>query len=250
MQKINTFCIYFTKNIKTLYNYTVFCLLLSMVSIEKSEAFVNFSVSTTVRKLMEHFKMSEADLCRGVSLPQTTINRLLTGQTCDPRISTLTILAQFFNVSLDQIIGKEKLVLNPSYPQTKGSTIPVIKWPHLQDWLSSQSHFEDNFENFIKTEKVLSSGSFAVKTPVACESVLGKDSLLIMNRFHNSEAALEGQIMLIELSPGQYGLRQILQEGTTYYLKRLFLPFEISKAESRNVFHASVVEARTDRFTV
>lgn len=199
---------------------------------------------------MEHFKMSEADLCRGVSLPQTTINRLLTGQTCDPRISTLTILAQFFDVSLDQIIGKEKLVLNPSYHQAKGTTIPIIKWSNLQDWLSTQNYLDEGFEDFIKTEKVLSAGSFAIKTPVACEPVFGKDSLLIMNRLHGPESVLEGQIILIEISSGQYGLRQVLQEGTAYYLKRLFAPFEVNAAESRNVFHACVVEARTDKFTV
>lgn len=218
-----------------------------MVSIEKSEAPVNFSVGMTVRKLMEHFKMSEADLCRGVNLPQTTINRLLTGQTCDPRISTLAILAQFFDISLDQIIGKEKLILNPSYNQAKGSTIPVIEWTDLQTWISHENCSECDLHHFIKTEKTLSPGSFAIKTPVACEPVFGKDSLLIMNRLHDSKP-LEGQMVLVEFSIGQYGLRQVLQEGTTHYLKRLFAPFEVSPANDKSIFHACVVEARTDRF--
>ena len=220
-----------------------------MVSIEKNEAFVNFSVGTIVRKLMEHFKMSEADLCRSVNLPQTTINRLLTGQTCDPRISTLTILAQFFDVSLDQMIGKEKLILNPSYHQARGTIIPIIEWSHLKQWFSSQNDTENISQNFVKTEKILSTGSFAIKTPIACESVFGKDSLLIMNRLHDV-ASLEGQMVLVELSNEQYGLRQILQEGSTYYLKRLFAPFDVSLAENKNTFHACVVESRTHKFFV
>lgn len=218
-----------------------------MVLIEKDEATVNFPVSATVRRLMEHFKMSEADLCRGVNLPQTTINRLLTGQTSDPRISTLTVLAQFFNISLDQIIGKERLILSSLHNQAKGSTIPVIEWANLQSWLSPKAYPESDLKIFVKTEKDLSAGSFAVKTPVACESVFGKDSLLIMNRFQNLKPS-EGQMVLVELSAGQYGLRQVLQEGSTYYLKRLFAPFEINPAGDKNIFHACVVEARTDKF--
>lgn len=218
-----------------------------MVSIEKSEATINFPVSTTVRKLMEHFKMSEADLCRGVNLPQTTINRLLTGQTSDPRISTLAILAQFFDISLDQIIGKERLILNPSYNQAKGSTIPVIDWANLQSWFFNKAYPESDLKCFVKTEKDLSAGSFAIKTPVACESVFGKDSLLIMNRLHDLKPS-EGQMVLVEFLSGQYGLRQVLQEGSAYYLKRLFAPFEINPADDKNVFHACVVEARTDKF--
>ena len=191
--------------------------------------------------------MTEADLCRGVNLPQTTINRLLTGQTCDPRISTLVVLAQFFNVSLDQIIGKEKLVLNPSYNQTKGSTIPVIDWANLQIWLAHPNYPECDLKSFVKTEKTLSAGSFAIQTPVACESVFGKDSLLIMNRLQE-QAPQEGQMVLVEFSAGHYGLRQVLQESSSYYLKRLFAPFEVTSTDNKTIFHACVVEARTDKF--
>lgn len=220
-----------------------------MVSIEKSEAAVNFSVGITIRKLMEHFKMTEADLCRGVSLPQTTINRLLTGQTSDPRISTLAALAEFFDISLDQIIGKEGLVLNPSYNQAKGSIVPIIDWTNLQVWLTHKSYPECDLKSFVKTEKMLSPGSFAIKTPVACESVFGKDSLLIMDSLQDLKPS-EGQMVLVEFSAGQYGLRQVLQEGSTYYLKRLFAPFEVSVADEKAIFHACVVEARIDKFTV
>ena len=191
--------------------------------------------------------MSEADLCRGVNLPQTTINRLLTGQTCDPRISTLAALARFFGVSLDQIIGKEKLVLNASYNQVKGATIPVIDWTNLQTWLDHRNYPESDLKTFVKTEKTLSSGSFAIKTPVACESVFGKDSLLIMNRLQSLTPS-EGQMVLVEFSEAQYGLRQVLQEGSTNYLKRLFAPFEVTPVDDKTVFHACVVEARTDKF--
>lgn len=217
-----------------------------MVSSEKSEVPLEFPLGLMIRGLMEHFKMSEADLCRGVGLPQTTINRLLTGQTSDPRISTLMVLAQFFNISLDQLTGKEKLILSPSYNQAKGSTIPVIAWKDLQIWLTLPNGGDCNSIRFLKTEKTLSKGSFAVRTPVACEPVFGKDSMLIMERLHDPEP-LEGQMVLVEISAGQYGLRQVLQEGNTYYLKRLFPPFDVIPAH-KNAFHACVVEARTDRF--
>ena len=67
------------------------------------------SVSNTLNFLLKREGMSEAALAKEVDIPRNTINRLAGGRTPDPRISTLETIANYFNVSLDQLIGKEPI---------------------------------------------------------------------------------------------------------------------------------------------
>jgi transcriptional regulator with XRE-family HTH domain len=49
--------------------------------------------------------MSESNLARAANIPKATINRILSGRTPDPRASTLVPIAQYFGVSLEQLLG-------------------------------------------------------------------------------------------------------------------------------------------------
>lgn len=221
-----------------------------MESLEKELNEVNFPIGKIIRQLMVHAKMSEADLSRGVSLPQTTINRLLTGQTTDPRVSTLVAIAQFFEISLEQILGRELLVLNSNCRYGKNSTVPVVPWDCLAEYCYNHLKNEDCLTAWLKTERFLNPGSFALKTPVACFSTLGEGSTLVLNRWTEGDKVLDGQIFLVELAPGQFCLRKVLCEANRYFLKRLFSPFDIEKAKDKTIFHACVVEARNDKFSI
>lgn len=64
-------------------------------------------ISAVLRVLMNG--MSESELSRKTKIPKTTINRLLSGQTPDPRISTVAALAKYFNISIEQLIGEKPL---------------------------------------------------------------------------------------------------------------------------------------------
>lgn len=217
---------------------------------EKELNEVNFPIAKIVRKLMEHANMSEADLSRRVNLPQTTINRLLTGQTTDPRVSTLVAIVQFFEISLEQVLGREVLVLNSNCRHGKSSTIPVVPWECLQEFFCNKLKNENCLTTWLKTEKLLNPGSFALTTPVSCASIFGEASTLILNRLTEESQILDGQITLVEVESGQFCLRKILKDGAEYYLKRLFSPFDIEKANAKTIFHACVVEARNDKFSI
>lgn len=223
--------------------------------LEKVFEEVGFPIGEVVRQLMAHAKMSEADLCRGlkgrgINLPQTTINRLLTGQTTDPRVSTLVGLAQFFEISLEQVLGQEMLVLNSKTKTHKSSTIPVVSWEHIGQYCQETLDNKDSLTAWIKTEKSLNSGSFALKTPVACYPIFGEGSVLVFNRLTGTDKVLDGQVALVETEPGQFCLRKVLREGSDYFLKRLFSPFDIAQADNKTVFHACLIESRNDKFSI
>jgi len=69
-------------------------------------------IQTVLIKLLADEQLSANALANLLHLPTPTIHRLLTGDVRDPRISTLTIIADFFAISIDQLIGKKPLGKN------------------------------------------------------------------------------------------------------------------------------------------
>src|SRR5258708_3755131 len=64
--------------------------------VEKKEVFDPSLLISMLKKLMADKGIrSETELARQVNLPQTTIHRILSGETSDPRASTLSIIASF-----------------------------------------------------------------------------------------------------------------------------------------------------------
>lgn len=84
--------------------------------------------------------MSEGRLAKLASIPKTTINRILSGRTPDPRAGTLVPIAQYFGISLEQLIGVEPLpaslpfiTANNSQVQEQVFKLPFIEMHNLYD---------------------------------------------------------------------------------------------------------------------
>ena len=209
---------------------------------------INFPIGKNIRQLMACAKMSEADLCRGVNLPQTTVNRLLSGHTTDPRINTLVAIAQFFEVSLEQLLGFETLVPNNLGISTRGCILPIINWGHLKGWLYNDSETSNELHRWIKTERNFNEHSFALPAPAACTQVFGEEGLLLMNRLKSNDFE-DGKIVLLEQDTEFY-LRKVLREGSQWFAKRLFHPYEITLLPKDVIFHAYVSEVRNEKVSI
>lgn len=82
---------------------------LIMSSIAYSEKSVS-SISEVLAKLMKFYGgLSGSELASRVGLPSQTINRILSGFVQDPRTSTLVNVADYFGITVDQLIGKQPL---------------------------------------------------------------------------------------------------------------------------------------------
>lgn len=61
------------------------------------------------RLMVNHQIRSGSDLARQLGIPAPSVNRILSGQVTDPRISTIILLANYFDTSVDQLLGRQKL---------------------------------------------------------------------------------------------------------------------------------------------
>src|SRR5438045_1634384 len=63
-------------------------------------------ISSVLKILLNRFEnMSGSELAKRTGLPISTVNRILAGSVSDPRISTLKPLANYFGITVDQLLG-------------------------------------------------------------------------------------------------------------------------------------------------
>lgn len=79
-------------------------------------------LSKNIEILLEKNKITEGELARILNIPYNTVNRLATGFTTDPRVSTLQLIADYFQISLDALMSEG----DPTQEDKK-----KIKMPHL-----------------------------------------------------------------------------------------------------------------------
>lgn len=89
-------------------------------------------IATNLQILMTQHETTEVMLARAINTSVMTIRRILSGHTPDPRISTMDLIAQYFNVSIDSFLrtqGRIPLHLeNRCLPQY----VPVLTWDILK----------------------------------------------------------------------------------------------------------------------
>lgn len=153
----------------------------------------NYLRQNLLALLEAHSDLSESELSRKTGVPQPTINRLLSGVTPDPRVSTVRDLARFFGVRIEQLLGDEPL---PDFAQTKKTTayekpnsLPLIAWEHVPVWRS----FTDKKRLLLEEEKIV---YVYTKTKVSTDAyaILIKDRLLYKYFPHNSILIIDPQL--------------------------------------------------------
>jgi len=63
------------------------------------------SIKDILQDLVSKVGISEAELARKIKIPTATFNKIKTGKITDPRSSTLKIIADYFGLTVDQLLG-------------------------------------------------------------------------------------------------------------------------------------------------
>lgn len=139
-------------------------------------------LGNNIKKLMgREGIVSETDLGNRVGLPQATINRLVAGDTKDPRISTLELLANYFKVSLNQLLGKDPLSDN-HLSQDVFTSIPVISW---HDAVKGNTYIKsltpDTWDKWISVDTKEEEHCFALCSKPSMEPRFPRNTLFIVN---------------------------------------------------------------------
>lgn len=70
---------------------------------------VSFNIADNLKKLLALANISEHELSRRTNIKQPIINRLLSGKNTNPKLLTLKPLADYFMLSVSQLIGEDEI---------------------------------------------------------------------------------------------------------------------------------------------
>lgn len=128
------------------------------------------SAGAVLRYLMQDIgNISEGELFRRTGVPQPTIHRILSGMTPNPRMESIEPLAEFFNISTDQMLGrvplpKDRIPGSFTAIATTKKVVPLLNWREIVNWpeITKKSDFKVDRE-WITSESGITGSAFALK---------------------------------------------------------------------------------------
>ena len=189
-------------------------------------------ISEILSRLMFEAKIRTAELARRVKLPQPTVHRIVTGTSPKPHLSSLTPIAEYFGITLEQLRGVHPIPgLHPfdSARHAHLKEIPLISWEDIIPW--SEKHNGSSATENIFCDIPVSDKSFALRVyDTSAEPQFPKGTLLIID----PEKQMKDRnfvVVKIESVPTPL-FRQLFVDGSQLYIKPPAMP----QPEPSNIF--------------
>ena len=204
-------------------------------------------LSSVLKKLISEHTLNTAELARQTGVLQPVIHRIVSGETDNPKIGTLLPIANYFGISINELIGEETVLanqnVNPSMANNTLHKIPLLNWQEIKEW---PNIIKRGDRGYIETSNKLCKNSYAVAV---------KDSTMLP-RFP------EGTILIIDTSlvpqdqdfvivqtslQNEPLFKQVFFDGDDIYLKPVNPDFKTLFLDKSINYHylGILVEART-----
>lgn len=168
-------------------------------------------IATNIQRLMKHKQMSECDLARSLKVSVMTVRRIVSGETLDPRISTLSLFADFFGVTIDALVRVPSDHYGHGHIQCQPTFVPLFDWEQVE-----KKHIFEKLD-FLKWESwhPISSGGIdklghkciAIETKLTMQPRFPAGTILVVDP---DVIPLDGDLVLIRISENQISLRELV----------------------------------------
>lgn len=185
------------------------------------------NLSDNLNMLMAKARISSDELARRIGVPATTIKRIRNSEQANPTIATLTPIAHFFSVSLDQLVGLEISACAIKQSIINTQKIPILTW---QSCISHEKLNELKHSNTILVEKLLSESAFALIVEDDNLDFFPKKSILIIDP--EVRPANGDYIIVANINHNVASIRKYIIEIDQIYLKPLIPGIGISALTS------------------
>lgn len=206
-------------------------------------------LSANLNLLMDEGRVSADELGRRTGLPASTIKKIRNRYSPNPTLTTLLPLAQYFAITLDQLIGNEPLPqsrikglyqINP----TTLHHLPILSWEEAVLWPEN----ENKKYNTVTTEHQYSKNAFALTVEEDGWENLAKGTALLID----PALTPEHRDFILVYKGGQKipVLRQALFDEEQMYLKPLVKEYNITILTAEHKLLGVVVEYKKNLKTL
>ena len=173
--------------------------------------------------LLKQHNLNINQLAQLIGIPMMTIRRLLSGETTDPRISTLKLVANYFNVSIDLLISDYPKNILVSSKKITSYLIPKFNWEILSKIKSVEEVNFDNWSDWesisLNTNDLISKKTFALESRPSMYPRFPKGTIFIIDP---DTTPADGDIVLIKLKENnEFTLRELVIDPPDWRLSPL-----------------------------
>jgi len=201
-------------------------------------------------KLMLECDIDNSTLSKQTNIPLPTITRLRHDKNINPTISSLKPIADFFQITVDELMGFSSLS-HDRIPGTHSrfnyitSIIPIINWQDVISYIQNSNEFINNNNlDWISSEKKLEDTSFAIKVPHDAFALFFKKNSLVLINYTQSIAV--GDLIFIQPNQSESIIcKKILTDGHELFLKSIDPKIKgIQKLMQNDIIIGKVIEIR------
>lgn len=212
-------------------------------------------ISRNIGLLMEHFAIAnETQLAKLVGLPQSTINKLISGVSADPRVSTLVPIIEHFKLSFDTLFNEDPVFGPPKENQALDLLIPLISYEKIGAMYDSLENLNrKNWSHWYPIPAQEQTNYYALHlNPQQLLKPFDQTSLLIIR--NESILLNNSHCLLIHLKSNVVTPKKIIFDNGKQWLLALqseIPPSEFTNAEwkSLGIIEFSMMDLRRSTFT-
>lgn len=178
------------------------------------------SIGENLQRLLKLYgSPSINDLAKTIGIPQPTLHHIIEGKTKKPRQEALEALANYFSISIPELMGTVPLATIPDTikDRLKISTVPLISWNLAKDWKREKLH-SDKYDEIL-LDKLVDKDAFALQlNDTSMEPLFQEKSILI---FDPSKKPKERDFVLVYLSKlDKIIFNRLFLEARNMYIKQ------------------------------
>lgn len=186
-------------------------------------------LSNVLKTLLKEHGLTVTELARRVGIAQPVIYRMASGETTDPKLGTLKPIAEFFQITLDQLAGLAPLSLKED-PINKVNQLPILSWESAINWPTAR---QQQTAHYAFSDQALSDNAYAlVVSDTTMRPNFPEDTILMVD----PDLSPQDQDLIIVHIAGQSKplFKQLLFNGEHIYLCSLsphFKPMEFNNRD-------------------
>jgi SOS-response transcriptional repressor LexA len=181
----------------------------------------NNSLSKILNKLLFEKNIKPAELARLTKIPQPTIHRLVAGTSLRPHLASLKPIADFFSITIEQLIGKKPIpwLQRNNIPNIK--ILPLLNWNNIEAWNKgsiTEQHRGDLEEVYSEVHVGNKAFGLTIKD-ASMEPVFSIGSIIIIDP---EKPIRDRGFILVQLNGRpEPVLRQLIIDAGDYYIKAI-----------------------------
>jgi transcriptional regulator with XRE-family HTH domain len=203
----------------------------------------NNLLAQTLEQLIKKEKnLSASSLAEKLDMPRNKITRILNGDVNDPKASTLTPIANYFGVTIDELLGVKPLSngIVHSRDQTLLMERPFVSQDKIIDWINNNYEPSSFYEIAIKDNEPFENSFISKIDSDALSPIISPSMFLIIGKNY----PLQAGDFVVASDNKSLLLRKIQMEGNDWYLSAINPVYKTIKKEKPFFIIGKILDAR------